>query len=292
MAANAITYNQTEGTMSQEYRVARDSMLAALYENAALILPFIWRKSLAGFHSTTERFTKKPKLVAASIADGVDLSNTPYTPRFTPLTVGEVGLKLEQTDLNKVSSLTEAAELGMEMGQAIAEKLLSDIASLGGGASNAVGSSGNNLTESQFLEGKAQLMLNRIAEPHVAVLYTQQAFDLMADIGTTLASLIGTGGGSIRGAGNDQTPNAGNDQGTWNNVRVITTTTVPTANAGADSAGFMFGSQRAIAMVEKWATRMENERDASLRASEYVGTSAYAVGEVDDDAIVGVITDR
>lgn len=278
--------------MSQEYRVARDSMLAALYENAALILPYIWRKSLAGFHSTTERFTKKPKLVAASIADGVDLTNTPYTPSYTPLTVGEVGLKLEQTDLNKVSSLLEASELGMEMGQAIAEKLLSDIAALGGGFSSSVGSSTNNLTEAQFLEAKAALMLNRIAEPHVAVLHTQQAFDLMADIGTTLASLIGAGGPTIRSESNDQTPNASNDQGVWNNVRIITTTTVPTANAGADSAGFMFGSQRAIAMVEKWATRMENERDASARSTEYVGTSAYAVGEVDDDAGVGIITDR
>lgn len=290
--ANEVTYNQTSGTFSQEYRVARENFLRALYENAAVILPFIWRKSLAGFHSTTDRFTKKPKLAAASIADGVDLSNTPYTPSFVPLTVGEVGLQITQTDLNKTSSLLEAAELGMEMGQAIAEKLLSDIASLGGGASASVGTSTVDLTEAQFQSAKITLMLNRIAEPHVALLYTQQAFDLMNDIGTTLAQVVGTGGGSVRGEVNDATPRASNDQGEWYNTRIITTTTVPTANAGADSAGFMFGSQRAIVMIEKWATRMESERDASLRSTEMVGTSAYAVGEVDDDAIVGIITDR
>jgi len=268
-------------------------MLEALYETAAMLLPYIWRKSLAGYHSTTERFTKKPRLAAASIADGVDLTNTPYTPSNVPLTVGEVGLKLTPTDLNQTSSLVAAADYGSQMGQAIAEKLLTDIASLGGGFSRAISNTGVNLTEANFIDAKATLMLQRIPEPHVAVLHTQQAFDLMDSIGTTLATLVGTGGRSIRTESNDLSPRAGRSLGPWLGVDdVFQYVTVPTANAGADSAGFMFGSQRAIAMVEKWATRMETERDASLRASEMVGTSAYAVGEVDDDAGVGIITDR
>ena len=278
--------------MSAAYQVARESMLEALHENARQILPYLKRRSLAGFHSTTERFTKKPRLVAASIADGVDLTNTPYTPTQVPLTVGEVGLQLTQTDLNKSSSLLEASDIGMEMGEAIAEKLLSDIVSLGGGASTSVGTTTVDLTEAQFLAAKAALMANRIKEPHVAVLHTQQAFDLAADIGTTLPALIGASGSTIRGAGNDQTPDMSHDFGEWMKVRVLYFESVPTANAGADSAGFMFGSQRAIGMVDKWQTRMEEERDASLRASEFVGTAAYAVGEIDDDAIIGVITDR
>lgn len=266
-------------------------MLEALYETAAGLLPFIWRKSLAGYHSTTERFTKKPRLAAASIADGVDMTNTPYTPSNVPLTVGEVGLKLTPTDLNQSSSLVDAADYGSQMGQAIAEKLLTDIASLGGGFSRSISNTGVNLTEANFIDARATLMLQRIPGPYVAVLHTQQAFDLMDSIGTTLGAVVGTGGRSIRAEINDLTPN-GNYLGNWHGVEVFQYTTVPTANAGADSAGFMFGSNRAIAMVEKWATRMETERDASLRASELVGTSAYAVGEVDDDAGVGIITDR
>ena len=54
----------------------------------------------------------------------------------------------------------------------------------------------------------------------------------------------------------------------------------------------MAGSQRALAYVEKWAVRPEMERDASLRASEVVVTTAYAVGETDDAAGVSIITDR
>lgn len=289
--ANEITYNQTSGTMSFEYRVARENFLEAFYANAAGLLPHLMGKSLAGFPSTTERFTKKPKLTAASIADGVDLTNSPYTPTQVPLTVGEVGVQLTQTDLNSTSSLLSAADQGMEMGQAIAEKLLSDVAGLGGGFSSSVGSTTNNLTEAQFLSARTTLILNRIPEPYVAVLYPQQEEDLIVDIGTTLASIIGSGGPTVLSETNQQVVRLNRPREILGTL-VISTDTVPTANAGADSAGFMFGSKRAIGYVQKWATRMEEERDISLRATERVGTAAYAVGEVDDDAGVGIITDR
>ncbi len=50
--------------------------------------------------------------------------------------------------------------------------------------------------------------------------------------------------------------------------------------------------ETAEAQVEKWAIRPEMERDASLRGTEVVVTSAYAVGEVDDLAGQGLIFDR
>ncbi|HEX7098953.1 MAG TPA: hypothetical protein VF377_06905 [Acidimicrobiia bacterium] len=290
--ANEITYNQTDGSFSTEYRLARDSMLEALYETAGSFMRHLWRKSLAGFHSTTERFTKKPKLAASAIADGVDMTNTPYTPSTVNLTVSEVGLTLTQTDLNARFSLLDFREVGMEMGEAIAEKLLSDISSLGGGFSRSVGSSGNDLTEAQFLSARQTLRLLRMKEPYVAVLYPVQLDDLVQDSGTTLAPILYAGGPNVRSEAQDLTPRAGIEQGVMYRTEIYTPTTVPTANAGADSAGFMFSARRAIAMVEGWATRLESERDASLRATEMVGTSAYAVGEVDDDAGVGIITDR
>lgn len=277
--------------MSASYRVKRDNFLQALHENAGGLFPFLLRSSLAGYHSTTERFTKKPKLVAASIADGVDLTNTPYTPTHVPATVGEVGLQTTQTDLNATSSLLTQADLGTEMGEAIAEKILTDIASLGGGASNSVGSTGNDLTEAQFMSARTQLMLNTIDEPYVAVLYTQQEQDLVVDIGTTLASIVGSGGPTVISETNQQVPRRNRPRDLFG-VMTFNFNAVPTANAGADSAGFMFGSKRAIGMVDKWMTRLESERDISLRAEENVGTSAYAVVEVDDNAIVGIITDR
>lgn len=289
--ANEITAAGVADAYSASYRVMQDSMLEALYEDARLIMPFLKRKSLAGFHSTTERFPKKPKLAAAAIADGVDMTNTPYAPDYVNLTVGEIGLLLTLTDLARFSSLQEMQEYGREAGEALAEKLLTDITALFSGFSNSVGTTGNPLTEQQYRDGKTQLYTQRIKGPYVSVLYTQQVNDLETSIGSTI-SAASTTGGSARGETNDLSAGPSLDYGTLFNTRVIVSTTVPTANAGADSAGGMFGGNRAIGMVEKWASRAEYERDISLRAEEVAVTAAYAVGELDDLAGVAIITDR
>lgn len=289
--ANEINVTGLSGSYSTEYRVAADSFIEALYENARMLLGFLKRKSLAGFHSTTERFPKRPKLAASSIADGVDMVNTPYAPSYVNITVGEVGLMLTLTDLARTSSLQDAAEYGMEMGEAISEKLLADIANLMGGFSRTVGSTGVNLTEAQFLDARVLLHKKNIKEPYVSLLETQQLYDLVADVGTTIDALK-TSGLGVRQQANDLVPRSDQNYGVLFNTSIFWSNKVPTANAGADSAGGMFGAGRAIGLVDKWTTRMEGERDASLRAQELVGTSAYGVGELDDDAGVAIITDR
>ena len=289
--ADEITYAQVDQQYSASFRVMTDSMLEALYEDARLIIPFLKRKNLAGFHSTTEKFPIKPTLAAAAIADGVDMSNTPYSPTSVNLTVGEVGLLLTLTDLARFSSLQEMAEYGREAGEALAEKMLTDITALFSGFSTSVGSSGNDLTEQQFRDGKTNLYTNRIKGPYVAVLYTEQINNLETSIGSSI-SAAGTTGSTARAETNDLSAGPSLDYGTIFGVRTIISTTIPTANAGADSAGGMFGSNRAIGMVEKWASRAEFERDISLRAEEIAVTGAYAVGELDDLAGVAIITDR
>lgn len=286
-----ITYAQLAEKYSASFRVMADSMLEALYEDARLILPFLKRKSLAGFHSTTERFPKKPKLAAAAIADGVDMTNTPYAPSYVNLTVGEVGLLLTLTDLARFSTLQEMAEYGREAGEALAEKMLTDITALFSGFSNSVGTTTVDLTEQQYRDAKTQLYTRRIKGPYVAVLYTQQVNDLETSIGSTIDAAANTGS-TARAETNDLSAGPSLDYGTLFNTRIIVSTTVPVANAGADSAGGMFGANRAIGMVEKWASRAEYERDISLRAEEVAVTAAYAVGELDDNAGVAIITDR
>lgn len=286
-----ITYAQISEKYSTGYRVMNDSMLEALYEDARLIIPFLKRKNLAGFHSTSERFPKKPTLAAASLVDGVDMANTPYAPDQVTLTVGEAGLLLTLTDLARFSSLQEMAEYGAEAGQALAEKILTDITALFSGLSNSVGTTTSDLTETQFRAAQTQLVIRRIKAPYVAVLYPEQVNNLVTSIGSTI-SAAGNTGGTARGETNDLTMGPSLDFGTILGVRVISSTTVPTANAGADSAGGMFGGNRAFAMVEKWASRSEMERDVSLRAEEVAVTAAYAVGEIDDNAGVAIITDR
>lgn len=289
--ADEIVYANLNEKYSYGYRVMADSMLDALYEDGGLIMPFLKRKSLSGFASTSERFPKAPNLAAASLVDGVDMSNTPYVPDQVTLTVGEVGLLLTLTDLARFSSMHDMQEYGREAGQAVAEKILTDVTALGSGFANSVGSTGVALTEQNFRDAKTQLVIRRQRGPYVAVLYPQQVNHLETSIGSTIDAAANTGR-SAREELNDLSMGPSLDFGVAYNVRIISSTTVPSANAGADSAGMMFAGNRAIGFVEKWASRAEMERDISLRAQEIAVTAAYAVGELDDNAGVGIITDR
>ena len=61
-----------------------------------------------------------------------------------------------------------------------------------------------------------------------------------------------------------------------------------------DSAGAFVGaamSSDAIAYMVKREMRIEEQRDASLRATEYVGSMAYGVSELFDAYGVGIIGD-
>lgn len=290
--ANEATYASQAGDYSVDFRVMADSILPALYENARLIMGFLKRKSLAGYHSISERFPKDPKLVAASIADGVDMQNSPYVPDGVTLTVGEAGLLITLTDLNRFSTIKDSGAYGAEMGEAVAEKFMTDVVGLFSGFATSVGTTTQPLTEAQFREARRNLLINRHKGPYVSVLYPKQLDDLVEDIGTTISALVGSGGPSLRSETNDLANPIGNDFGILHNVRLITSTVVATANAGADSAGGMFAANRALAVVEKWATRTEMERDVSLRAQEIASTAAYGVGEIDDTAGVAIVTDR
>lgn len=289
--ANEVTYSGLSGTYTYTYRLLRDSLIRALYETAALVLPFLDRKQLQGFASDSEKFPKAPSLSAAALTDGTDMSNTAYSPTSVTLTVGEVGLMLTLTDLARMSSITDFEQLGSEAGEAVAEKLITDITALGSGFSTSVGTTTNDLTETQYRSAITTLVINKIKGPFYSVLYPQQVDDLVTSVGSQISAATTTGT-SPRAVLNDMTMAPGLDLGFLYNVRTLSSTTVPTANAGADSAGFIAGGQRALAYVEKWAIRPEMERDASLRASEVVVTAAYAVGEKDDNAGVAIITDR
>ena len=289
--ADEITYSGLSGNYTYTYRLLRDSLIRALYESAAMVLPFLDRKQLQGFASDSEKFPKAPSLAAAALTDGTDLTNTAYSPTSVTLTVGEVGLMLTLTDLARLSSITDFEQLGSEAGEAVGEKLITDIAALGAGFSTSVGTSAADLTEAQFRSAITTLVINKIKQPYFSMLYPQQAEDLVTSIGSTIDA-AGTTGRSPRAESNDLTMGSSMDLGVLFGARILGSSTVPTANASADSAGFVAGANRALAYVEKWAIRPEMERDASLRGSEVVVTAAYAVGEKDDAAGVGIITDR
>ena len=177
-----------------------------------------------------------------------------------------------------------------EAGKAVLEKITTDIAAVGSGFSQTVGSTGVDLTETNFEDAIITLIGNNSPEDLVAVFNERQWFDLVNSIGSAISPLQNTGA-SARAESNDLGLQRQGMAGMLYGVDIRINPLVPTANAGADRAGFMMTKRRTIGHVVKWGIRPEFERDASLRGTEAVVTAAYAVGEVEDATGVGIITD-
>jgi hypothetical protein len=288
--ANETTFALLEGDLAYDYALLAEEIIGAryAYDN---VRDLARTKDIGSFPSDSARFPLYPALSAGALTDGTDLTtNTAFNPTNATFAVSEVGLKLILTDLGRSGSHLGDSDLATEAGKAVLEKINTDLCALGSGFSSFVGSTGVNLTEANILEGLITLIGNKTPDDVVTVLHQQQYYDLVADIGTTISS-AGSTGATARAETNDLAGNRGGLMGGLYGVDFRMNPLIPTANAGADRAGFMFVRNRAIAMVIKWFIRPEFERDASYRGTETVVTAAYAVGEIEDASGVGVITD-
>ncbi len=289
--ASEITWNNLQGEYSYEYRLLAENIVSALYESLDM-RPFAIVKSIADWPSNAERFPLTPTLSASALTEGTDLtSNTSFAPTAVTLPVGEVGLKLTPTDLNVMGGIVGAAHYGQEAGKAVAEKRTTDLVALMAGFSNSVGQTNTDILESHVLDAIAQLRATKVPTPYVTVLHTDSYYkELIGAIGGSFTALTTSGQGT-RTESNDL-PGAG-DNGMVGQLYGTTVLVTPlvSEDGSSDKENGMYNPNRAIGYVEKWAIRVEAERDASLRGTEIVVTSAYATGEVDDASGVRIVTD-
>jgi hypothetical protein len=287
MAANVIT-TTTADDLTYAAALLNQAIIDALYE-LNVFEPLVRKESIASVNSKALDFPKTPKLAAASVAEGVDLTYTPFVTSKTTITAGEVGIVLTPTDVANVSLIVGNPYYAAEAAKAMANKLSTDIAALAAGFSQQCGATGVNLSEQNILDGITLLMAGSVPGPYRAVLHPQQWNDFAAGIGATI-NPVGYGTSS-RGESNQfgAVPDGG--LGRFYGVEWVVSAAVPTATAGADRLGMMVCPSRALGMVEKWSSRTELERDASLRATEIVVTANYGVGEIDDLSGIGILTD-
>lgn len=291
--ANEITFAEIEGELGYDYLLMFEDIVSSRYpfDN---VRQFAKTRDIGSEPTDSARFTKMPVLAASSVSDGTDITaNTAFQPTTATAAVGEVGLKLTLTDLGRSGSVLNDPTVAAEAGKAVLKKVTTDLCALGSGFSNTIGSSGSDLTEANVQAAMVTLIGNNSPDGLFGVLHTQQALDLVNDIGTTIVSGSGLGGGTdARSQVNDLM--GGFMGGMLRNlygIEWVINPEVPTANAGADRAGFIGVRDRTIGLVWKWYIRPEFERDASLRGTETVVTAAYAVLEIEDETGIGVITD-
>lgn len=289
--ANETTFALVEGDLGYDYALLAEEIVSARYafdnvRDCANV------RDIGSMPTDSARFPVYPSLTASALTDGTDLTtNTAFNPTNSTFAVSEVGLKFLLTDLARSGSYLGDGTLGQEGGKAVLEKINTDLAALGSGFSSSVGTSGADLTEANWQSAIITLIGNKSPEDLFAVLHQVQWYDLINSIGSQI-SAAGNTGGTARGETNDLT--SVGKMGYMRDIYGVDTRMnplIPTANAGADRAGFMAVKRRTIALVVKWFIRPEFERDASYRGTETVVTAAYAVGEVEDATGVGIVTD-
>jgi hypothetical protein len=239
----------------------------------------------------------------SSAADGAVVANTTLTSTAATLTIGRFALRYDFTDL---AGLTDSIGLNA---QRLAESMVGStvmafqnaLCDVTDGFTTTAGVSGTDMSVDDFYSAQFALTLASVPGPYIAILHPRQLADfqssLRAEYGATQFVMATQDMLNIKGQG---------FAGMFNGVDIFVSSKVPTANAGADRAGAMFG-RGAVGYVEgspfpivgaggvvtPAGTPVVVEFDrivgggtTSILASYYVG-----IGKLQDSMGVSLITD-
>lgn len=256
-------------------------VIDAAYAEAAMP-PLVRVADISSDSTLSVEFPKWPLLTASDLTEATDMSNTAVNTSSTLLTADEAGIMITVTDM-----LLNGAGLGglepfaAELGKALANKIDADLLASASSFTNAVGTSGVDMTEANFLAAIYALELGNAKGPFVAVLHPYQV--------SNLRSAIAASTGAVWGGPSTPAADLGS-LGTLYGVDIVQSTNCASVNVNADRQGVMMplGNQSGLAYVLKTGAKTEFQRDASLRATEIVVTAIYGHGCVNAAANGGV----
>lgn len=220
-----------------------------------------------------------PTVAAAAVSEGSDLANTEVNPTETTITASEVGVMTTLTDLARESSSRPIAQdIGRVFGEALAKKVDTDLVGLfpSFASANDLGAAGTELTADLLLKAESTLRALNVPRPYYAVFHPKAVFNLKKTL--TQAGYAGTAtalssvGENVYGSGF-----VGNIFG----IDVYENANISISSAG-DCVGGVF-HPISLGLAMKMDFKIETQRDASLRATEIVGTMTYGQGIVKDN---------
>jgi len=279
----------TTSTLTQElYANVVQAALFTLSEQT-VIRPLVRNYDMTGTPGLTAQVPIYPALSASGIAEANDITTeTSFDTSSVEITASEIGVLVNLTDLSRESATTDvAAAIGRQIGDAMAKKVDTDLAALFPGFSQSVGAAGDDITVETMFKAAAILRANQAPGPYVCVLHPYQAFTLKKQLtqagNTPVTDLSNIGNQALldgfvgRVAGID-----------------VFESTVVSADAGdsVSGTGNFYGaamSADALGYVLKRSMRIEEQRDATKRSTEIVGSMAYGVKEIFDAYGVGII---
>ena len=227
---------------------------------------------------------------AVSLTEGVALTDhtvsgyANVTPSSKTLTVAEVGIATQITDISRISSATNVvADIGRLFGEAIARKIDTDLTALFSGFSTGLGNASVTLSPGLVFEAVARLRQNGVPSTYIAcVVAPAVAYDLKAALTNTYAN-----------------PNAGVIQneamqmgyvGMLAGVPIYETANLADTGTTGDYVGGVF-HREALGLAMMQDIKIESQRNALLRGDDLIATAMYGVGELYDAYGVKITSD-
>lgn len=180
--------------------------------------------------------------IMATGTEGAATANTALTDGSSTITVVQKDKVYEYSDLARMIDATGIVRPDVFAVDAVVSAsatLLDMLANLMDNFSSTTGSTGVDATFANFLDAITALEVAKVVGPYLAVLHPTQWGDIRKDVAASTGGAIQWNTGSQ--ALLDQMKGLGS-KGKFLDVDVFTTTRVPSANAGADRGGGMFGA--------------------------------------------------
>lgn len=124
-------------------------------------------------------------VTAGDLTEGSAPSAADTNTTSVSLTLGEIGTYFQVTDMLRDSAQRDViADLGVQAGRALAEKMDSDVFALFNSFSSSVGTEDSAITVDNIFEAVANLRENKVVGPLAAVVSPRQALQLKKELAT------------------------------------------------------------------------------------------------------------
>jgi N4-gp56 family major capsid protein len=227
-----------------------------------------------------------PKQTAAALTEGTAPSFTAISTDGATLTVSEVGLTAQISDLAIMASSSNViSDIGRLFGEAIARKMDTDLLALANGLSQTIGGVSVTADAAKLFQMIAKLRSQGYDTSNdcAIVLHPNVAYDVASALTSTFAAPASM-------IGNDALRNG--FMGTLGGVPVYQSSLVAQSSASSNATGDyanMLIHKDAFGLAMMQDIRIESQREATKRGFDLVGSAIYGVGELYDAAgVVGI----
>ena len=250
-------------------------------------------------------YTKVASSSVAEVADGVDEADvTSITTAARSCTVSEHVIRADVTDLARMGNADDlVGNVGNILGNAVAAKLDDDLVELGKTFSQTECGAGSSLALSHIFGSMRQLRAAGAPFPYNLVLSPKQVWGGKGLISLTHNTALDTAGSSttdtatarsigLLGSKGEEAINTG-FVGNFAGFNVYWSDQIDEdVSSGGDAAGFAFSKGAVgLAIGPEGLIRIETERNASFRSTEYVAVGFWGQVEIKDAFGVYILSD-